>query len=50
MPFFPQLIVMLKKLSSEYYTYACGNFLRMPRFEQKVLLSDNLPRGLWLNE
>ena len=33
---------MRKKLSSEYYTYACGNFFRMPRFEKKVLFSDSL--------
>ena len=27
---FPKLCVMLKKLSSEYQPYACGNFFRMP--------------------
>jgi len=27
---FPKLCVMLKKLSSEYQTYACGYFFRMP--------------------
>ena len=32
---------MLKKLSSEYYTYAPGNFSRMPRFEKKLLFPDN---------
>ncbi len=41
MPFF-QLFVMLKKLSSEYHIYACGNFFRMPRFEKKFLFSDSL--------
>ncbi len=29
--FLPDLCAMLKKLSSEYHTYACGNFFRMPR-------------------
>jgi hypothetical protein len=28
--FLPDLGVMLKKLSSEYQIYACGNFFRMP--------------------
>ncbi|MEA1921089.1 MAG: transcriptional regulator [Pseudomonadota bacterium] len=28
--FFPHICVMLRKLSSEYLMYACGNFLRMP--------------------
>jgi len=27
---FPKLCVMLKKLSSEYQPYACGNFFRKP--------------------
>ncbi|MEA3359377.1 MAG: hypothetical protein U9R17_08245, partial [Thermodesulfobacteriota bacterium] len=41
---FPQLFVMLKKLSSEYQPYTCGNFFRIPRFEKKLLFSDSLLR------
>jgi len=33
---------MLKKLSSEYQLYTCGNFFRIPRFEKKLLFSDSL--------
>ncbi len=29
-PLFPKLFVILNKLSSEYQSYACGNFFRMP--------------------
>ena len=29
---FPNLCVILKKLSSEYQLYACGNFFRKPCF------------------
>ena len=39
---FPKLFVILKKLSSEYQLYACGNFFRMPRFWKKLLFSDSL--------
>ncbi|MEA3360126.1 MAG: hypothetical protein U9R17_12080 [Thermodesulfobacteriota bacterium] len=43
---FPQLFVMLKKLSSEYQLYTCGNFFRIPRFEKKLLFSDSLLEAL----
>ena len=39
---FPQLFVMLKKLSSEYQLYTCGNFFCIPQFEKKLLFSDSL--------
>ena len=39
---FPQLCVILKKLSSEYHLYACGNFFRIPWFEKKLLFRDSL--------
>jgi lipid-binding SYLF domain-containing protein len=38
----PKLFVILKKLSSEYQLYACGNFFRMLRFWKKLLFSDSL--------
>ncbi|OPX34260.1 MAG: hypothetical protein B1H11_11210 [Desulfobacteraceae bacterium 4484_190.1] len=39
---FPKLCVMLKKLSSKYQLYVCGNFLSKPRFWKKLLFSDSL--------
>ena len=39
---FPKLCVMLKKLSSEYQLYTCGNFFRKPWFWKKLLFSDSL--------
>jgi hypothetical protein len=50
---FPQLFVMLKKLSSEYQLYTCGNFFRIPRFEKKLLFSDSLlshERKTWISK
>ena len=41
----PQLFVMLKKLSSEYQIYTCGNFFRISQFEKKLLFSDSLLVG-----
>jgi len=38
---------MLKKLSSEYQLYTCGNFFRIPRFEKKLLFSDSLLAKSW---
>jgi len=34
---FPKLCVMLKKLSSKYQLYVCGNFLSKPWFWKKLL-------------
>jgi len=42
MPFFLNSSSYLKKLSSEYQLYTCGNFFRIPRFEKKLLFSDSL--------
>ena len=39
---FTQLFVILKKQCSQYLTYGCAYFFKMPRLERKGLFSDNL--------
>ncbi|OPX39989.1 MAG: hypothetical protein B1H11_01415 [Desulfobacteraceae bacterium 4484_190.1] len=38
MPFFPELCVMLKKLSLKYQLYVCGNFFSQALILEKIAI------------
>ena len=47
MPFLPNSSLYLKKLSSEYQLYACGNFFRKSSILKEIAILGQPPSGGW---